>query len=199
MRTFPFICLLSLLVACEPATKETTTSTSNPVEAQETTADNKKGKIPVIKIVQRTHKFSSASQPDYFRLVLTGDSITTGNVAFTITAADGQKIYEEQFTAADLEAAMVYEMETPTAPIRDREAYILRRMEEFVQEDDFVTPAIPATMRADTAFVSLTTFKAIQANPSATGFKYLLGKEDGRLLVYDPSQKKAIRYGSFGG
>ncbi|GAA4314545.1 hypothetical protein [Nibribacter koreensis] len=198
MRTLPFVCLLSLLVACEPAAQETATNTTQS-EVLETTPGGKRGKAPVLKIVQRTHTFSSTTQPDYFRLVLTGDSITNGKVLFTITSIDGQKIYEEQFPAADLEAAMVYEMKTPTASRTDREAYILRRMEEFVQPDDFVTPAIPASMRADTSFVSLTTFRTIQANPSAIGFKYLLGKEDGRLLVYDPSQKKAVRYGSFGG
>lgn len=198
MRTLPFVCLLSLLIACEPATKETTSNT-NQSEVSETTPGGKKGRAAVLKIVQRTHTFSSTTQPDYFRLVLTGDSITTGKVKFTITSIDGQKIYEEQFPAADLEAAMVYEIKTPTASRSDREAYILRRMEEFVQADDFVIPAISASTPADTAFVALATFKSIQANPSAIGFKYLLGKEDGRLLVYDPSQKKAVRYGSFGG
>jgi hypothetical protein len=199
MRIFPFVCLLFVLVACEPTTKETTTPSTSDVENEEATASAKKGKVPVIKIVQRTHNFSSTSQPDYFRLVLSGDSITTGNVMFTITAADGHKIYEEQFPASDLEASMVYEMTTPTVTTRERESYILRRIDEFVQENDFVTPAIPASTPADTAFVSLTTFKSIQANPSAIGFKYLLGKEDGRLLGYDPNQKKAVRYGSFGG
>ncbi|QHL87328.1 hypothetical protein GU926_07730 [Nibribacter ruber] len=198
MRTLPFICLLSLLIACEQAPKDTTNSTK-PSEVSETPKGGKKGKAPVLKIVQRTHAFSSNTQPDYFRLVLTGDSVTNGHVTFTITSADGKKLFEEKFAAAELEASMVYEMKTPTAPTRDRQAYILRRMDEFVQESDFVKPAIPASTPADTAFVSLATFQTIQANPSAIGFKYLLGKEDGRLLVYDPNQKKVVRYGSFGG
>ncbi len=143
--------------------------------------------------------FSSENRPDYFRLALHGDSITGGQVQFTITTYEGHKIYEENFSAADLEASMVYEMRASPASTSDREAYIVKRMEEFVQPTDFVSPAIAPNSPAQTSFVNETTWRRIQSNPNSIGFKYLLGKEDGRLLVYDPEQKKVVRYGSFGG
>lgn len=125
--------------------------------------------------------------------------MTEGTVYFTITTRDGTLIHSEAFPAADVEAAMVYEMETPTATVNDREAYILKRLETFVEAEDFISPAIASNAAPDTSFVSLATWKNIQALPNTIGFKYLLGKEDGHLLVYDPAQKKAVRYGSFGG
>lgn len=94
---------------------------------------------------------------------------------------------------------MVYEMDKPSATEQEREAYIRQRVENFVQPNDFVTPAIAPNAPAQTSFVSETAWKKIQANPNTIGFKYLLGKEDGHLLVYDPEEKKAVRYGSFGG
>ncbi|WP_197088554.1 hypothetical protein [Rufibacter radiotolerans] len=193
-----------LLVGCQSSTEETTSKTVSK-DGQTKTTTRTTGKTPGKKnkniqhIVQRTHHFSSPDQPDYFRLALHGDAVTSGQVEFTITTQGGQKIYEEHFPAADLEASMVYEMKTPTASPSEREAYILKRMEEFFQPSNFISPAISEGASLPTDTNQVATWKRIQANPASIGFKYLLGKEDGRLLAYDPAEKKAVRYGSFGG
>ncbi|MGV3538998.1 MAG: hypothetical protein ACO1OQ_04260 [Rufibacter sp.] len=190
-----------LLLGCQPASQkqseeEKEQKMASVSASQEVSPGAQQG---LLHVVQRTHAFSSPTEQDYFRLTLRGDSILTGTVEFTITTSGGEQIYREQFAAADLEAALVYEMENNTATTHDREAFILKRMEEFVQPNDFVSPAISSTMTPDTSVVSLTTWKQIQGKKNSIGFRYLLGKEDGRLLVYDPQQKKAVRYGSFGG
>ncbi|GGK65233.1 hypothetical protein ACD591_01910 [Rufibacter glacialis] len=197
-----WVAVLAFLFSCQSSPSEETTTSSS----AKTSASQKNGKtkpmvkLPVQHIVQRTHPFSSDQAPDYFRLALHGHSIAKGEVEFTITTQDGQEIYEENFPAADLEASMVNEVPSPTTPtVSEREAYILKRMDEFVQPTDFVAPAIAPNAPVQASFVNETTWKRIQANPKAIGFKYLLGKEDGRLLVYDPEKKKAVRYGSFGG
>ncbi|WP_181305691.1 hypothetical protein [Rufibacter sp. XAAS-G3-1] len=193
-----WVAVLAFLFSCQSSSEETTTSTSAGTSTS-SEKDKTDTKLPVQHIVQRTHLFSSDQRPDYFRLSLHGTSISEGEVEFTITTQDGQKIYEESFPAADLEASLVYEMKTPTATNSEREAYIIKRMDNFVQPADFVSPAIAPNAPVQASFVNESTWKRIQANPKAIGFKYLLGKEDGRLLVYDPEKKKAVRYGSFGG
>ncbi|RNI31228.1 hypothetical protein [Rufibacter latericius] len=202
MLRLSLVAVLAFLFSCQSSGSEeattsnqTGTSASSAKESSARNADE-----PVQHIVQRTHAFSSDQNPDFFRLALHGNSITKGKVEFTITTQDGQKIYEENFPAADLEASMVYEMQSPTSPtVSEREAYIIKRMDDFVENTDFVSPAIAPNAPVQASFVNETTWKRIQANPKAIGFKYLLGKEDGRLLVYDSAQKKAVRYGSFGG
>ncbi len=191
---------MAFLCSCHSSTQENTPSSSeNGTSTSQSGQKDVDTSREIQHIVQRTHLFSSDTQPDYFRLALHGDSITGGQVLFTITTFDGRLIYEERFSAADLEASMVYEMLSSPATLSDREAYIVKRMDEFVQPSDFVSPAIAPNAPAQTSFVNETTWRRIQSNPKAIGFKYLLGKEDGRLLVYDPEQKKAVRYGRFGG
>ncbi|RNI29618.1 hypothetical protein EFA69_08655 [Rufibacter immobilis] len=199
MRKTYFVVLLAALASCQSSTQEETAATSSASAGQEKGQPALGQPRQIQHIVQRTHLFSSPQSPDYFRLVLRGDSITQGQVHFTITTQDGRLIHEEHFPAADLEASLVYEMEGSTVTQEQRAAYILKRMEEFVEPKDFISPAIAPNTPAQTSFVSETAWKKIQANHKAVGFKYLLGKEDGRLLVYDPEQKKAVRYGSFGG
>jgi hypothetical protein len=202
---FALVALLAFASACQPSTEENTSTTVSTSGSTKTTTTRTKGQKPDKKnkaiqhIVQRTHAFSSPDQPDYFRLALHGDAVTSGQVEFTVTTHDGQKIYEEHFPAADLEASMVYEMKTPTASASEREAYILKRMEEFFLPANFISPAIAQGAVPPTDPSNEAAWKRIQANPGSIGFKYLLGKEDGHLLAYDPAQKKAVRYGSFGG
>ncbi|WP_192823560.1 hypothetical protein [Rufibacter sp. LB8] len=197
MRKTLFPCWAFLfLLACNGPSTETKTEavrTNEPVGKTSTTNQSIKH------VVQRSHAFSSSDAQDFFRLELRGDSITTSTVLFTITSSQGQLLHRQTFSAADLEASLVYEMTTPTATLPQREAYILRRMNEFVQPDRFVTPAITQSQNPDTSFVSLKDWQRLQAQPNTIGFKYTLGKEDGHLLVYDPTQKKAVRVGSFGG
>ncbi|MBC3541233.1 hypothetical protein ACFSC6_14450 [Rufibacter sediminis] len=201
MSKITWVVVLAFLFSCQSSSSEeaTTSVSSNAPASSEKESLREESKEPVQHIVQRTHLFSSQQQPDFFRLALHGNSIAQGKVEFTITTHDGQKIYEENFPAADLEASMVYEMQTDSPTVSEREAYIIKRMDGFVENKDFVSPAIAPNAPVQASFVNETTWNRIKANPKAIGFKYLRGKEDGRLLVYDPEQKKVVRYGSFGG
>lgn len=204
LKTRHVLCLLVLFIGCKQASEDTNTSTAlkektTAAPTGETPDSKKTAQKRLLHVVQRTHHFSSAEHPDYFRLMLRGDSVVAGQVYFTITTRDGKIIHNETFPAADLEAVMVYQMKKPTATSRERETFILQRMEEFVQPDDFISPAIPANAQPDTAFVTLSSWNQIQDRKNAIGFKYLLGKEDGRILVFDPEKQKAVRYSSFGG
>lgn len=196
-----WVAVLAFMFSCQssPSEETATSNSTGPSGTPAKKSATSDSAQPVQHIVQRTHPFSSPEKPDYFRLALHGNSIAKGEVEFTITTQDGTTIYEENFPAADLEASMVYEMENSSATQAEREDYIIKRMEGFVENADFVEPAIAPNAPVQASFVNETTWKRIQANPKAIGFKYMLGKEDGRLLVYDSAQKKAVRYGSFGG
>lgn len=199
-----YFLLLAWVCGCQPAHEKNPPEENQPPTTATLPPSSKESKefqkMPLLHVVQRTHQFSSKGEPDYFRLTLRGDSVTAGQVEFVITTRTGQQIYQELFSAADLEANMVYTLIQNTPPTAaERETYILNRMNEFVQDANFLTPAISQGATPDTSLVKLSTWRELQANKGTIGFKYLLGKEDGRLLVYDPKQQKAIRYGSFGG
>ena len=147
----------------------------------------------------RTHIFSDPTQPDTFRLVMEGADILEGKAHFTITNAQGKVIHDEIISAPDLEASMVYEMETPTATKIQREDFIKKRFNKFFHDEQFNTPAIAPNDVYDPAFGDEAAWNAIKKDPKSISFNYLLGKENGRRIAYSKLKKKVMLVGHFGG
>ncbi|MFD2785270.1 hypothetical protein [Hymenobacter rubripertinctus] len=144
---------------------------------------------------RRRHLFSSPSTPDVFALVLRGPSVLSGEAALTITTAQGEVIFREILTSSDLEAALVYEMKTPTATQAQREAYVRRRIGEFFAENNFQRPELAATATYPTpapASPDRATWNDLQQRPDAISFRYLVGKEDRQVLAWSPLQKQVV-------
>ncbi|WP_019948564.1 hypothetical protein [Hymenobacter aerophilus] len=139
------------------------------------------------------HVFSDPAAPDVFALVLRGPSVLSGEAAFTITTAAGQVIFREILTSPDLEAALVYEMKTPTATQAEREAYVRRRVREFFAESNFRRPALAAAYPSPApASPDRTTWNDLRQRPDAVRFDYLVGKEDRRHIAWSPLSKQVV-------
>ncbi len=151
--------------------------------------------------VQKLHEFSAAGKPDKFSLVLRGKSLLNGELTFTITrGTDNRVIFRETFPVADIEAAMVYEMKTPTATPAEREAYVRKRLQEFFADKNFVRPAISAQ---DTyqpgSTLDKATWEELRGQKESVGFMYLLGKEDRRKIAWSPMRQQVVQVASYGG
>lgn len=141
------------------------------------------------------HVFSNQAAPDVFSLVLRGPAVLSGEATFTITTAAGEVIFREILTSPELEAALVYEMKTPTVTQAEREAYVRRRVREFFAESNFRRPALaanapypsPAPTSPDRA-----TWNDLRQRPNAVRFDYLVGKEDRQHLVWSPLSKQVV-------
>ncbi|AWM33329.1 hypothetical protein DDQ68_11370 [Hymenobacter nivis] len=147
-------------------------------------------------MVRQQHNFSRSEGPaDAFRLVFRGPSVLKGTAEFTITDPSGQVIFREVLTEPDLEAALVYEMKTPTATPAERAAYVLRRIDQFFQPAQFQTPAVgpQATFPSNIENLNQATWADLKRRPGTIGFDYLKGKEDRQRLAWSPLKKQTIR------
>ncbi|OGX86074.1 hypothetical protein [Hymenobacter glacialis] len=118
-----------------------------------------------------------------------------GTGEFTIANAEGQVIFREMLTEPDLEAALVYEMTTPTATQAQREAYVRRRIDQFFRPSQFHSPAIAAESALPTGLENLdpTAWNDLKQRPDAIRFDYLKGKEDQQQIAWSPLIKEVIR------
>ncbi|MBC6990635.1 hypothetical protein [Hymenobacter sp. BT491] len=205
MRFLRFFPLLLLPIACS---NPKATRTQEPALASDTAAAEpldtaRAAKVTAqsdtLKVVRRRHPFSSPSVPDLFMLALRGPNLLSGEATFTITDAGGQVIFREVLTAADLEAALVYEMKGNTASQAEREAFVRRRMDEFFADKNFHRPALTAKDTYPGGSLDRTTWDDLQRRPDAIGFDYLVGKEDRRRIAWSPLKKQVIKLPSSGG
>ncbi|UOQ65398.1 hypothetical protein [Hymenobacter volaticus] len=200
MRFTLLLSLLGFVAACstpdtrQASTTPSTADTATQLEPMDTTrATVANAQSDTLKTVRKRHIFSAPGSPDEFRLTMRGKDVLTGEATFTITDGNGQVIFREMLAAEDLEAAMVYEMKTPTASAAEREAYIRRRMDEFFSDKNFRTPALTTkdTYPTDNT-IDRATWDDLRQRPDAVSFTYLVGKEDRRRIAWAPRTKQVV-------
>ncbi|SES93919.1 hypothetical protein [Hymenobacter actinosclerus] len=197
--------LLPLVAACSGPTDQPANSTSSATASDTTAAaleplDTARAaaispQSDTLLASRSRHVFSNPAAPDVFALVLRGPSVLSGEATFTITTAAGQVIFREILTSPELEAALVYEMKTPTATQAEREAYVRRRVREFFAETNFQRPALPATATYPSpapASPDRATWNDLRQRPDAVRFDYLVGKEDRRHLAWSPLSQQVV-------
>ncbi|MBO2011400.1 hypothetical protein [Hymenobacter negativus] len=207
MRLF-WLALLPLLAACNStpsAVNEGTVSGMTDRSTPDTSAlpapDTSHTKAvsavsDTLRVARARHNFSSPKGPaDAFKLVFRGPSVLEGTGEFTITDASGQVIFREMLTEPDLEASLVYEMKNPTATRAEREAFVLKRIDQFFQSSQFHTPAVDKKSAFPTNIENLdqATWTDLQQRPDAIRFDYLKGKEDHRGVTWSPLKKQVVR------
>ncbi|GAB3589081.1 hypothetical protein [Hymenobacter daeguensis] len=149
-----------------------------------------------LRTARAKHNFSNPKGPaDSFKLVFRGKSVLEGTGEFTITDPSGQVIFREMLTEPDLEAALVYELKNPTATRAEREAFVLKRIDQFFQPAQFHAPAVAknAAFPAGLENLDRATWADLQQRPDAIRFGYLKGKEDRRGIAWSPLKKQVVR------
>ncbi|OUJ75435.1 hypothetical protein [Hymenobacter crusticola] len=206
MRFTTPLLLLLLLAACstpdarQARTTAPTADTASTAEPMDTARAAKvNAQSDTLKTVQRKHLFSSPSTPDVFMLTLRGPNLLSGEASFTITDASGQVIFREVLTAPDLEAAMVYEMQGPSATQTEREAFVKKRIDEFFADENFQQPALAKNEKYQPGQLDRATWDDLHNRADAIGFRYLVGKEETRRIAWSPLKKQVVKLGSTGG
>ena len=149
-----------------------------------------------LRTVEERHNFSQPKGPaDIFRLLFRGSSLLEGNGEFTITDPSGQVIFREMLSEPDLEAALVYEIKTPTATRAEREAFVRRRIDRFFLPAQFHAPAVAPKAAFPTGIENLdqATWNDLRQRPDAIRFEYLKGKEVRQQIAWSPLKKQTVR------
>ncbi|NEM96818.1 hypothetical protein [Pontibacter burrus] len=180
MRNFLVICSCILLLACSAAEQDGGQVGSETIEVSGT----------VLTSNMVLHPFSDPAKQDTFRIKLVGDSIHMAMATFEIVGHDGRVLYSESFSANYL-----LNYDTPLNPTpTQRDEFILNRIDTFFDEANFKVPAITADMTFDSNYGNEAIWEEIEADETAIGFYYLIGKEDGRWIAYSKPQQKVVLY-----
>jgi hypothetical protein len=137
------------------------------------------------------HPFSNINKEDTFSLILTGNSIYTGQIFFKIIDFNKRVIHNEKFPATDL----LGDEENSISTNKEKEDTIIARMKSFFSESNFDKPAIDAsdTFDPDENY-DKQLWQDIKSDTSATGFLYSHGYEGTYGIAYSKKKQKAVCY-----
>lgn len=147
----------------------------------------------MLKKVTHQQVFSNNNAEDTFSLTLIGNKISAAQITFTITNNKGVILYKENFPSeALLDYGLLEVSEKPTE--KDKENYLLKRMDTFFEPKDFSTPAIKPNADYEPQYSNKTIWDALQQDSTSVGFDYLLYEESGRSIAYSKKLKKVVEY-----
>lgn len=146
----------------------------------------------VVHSVVKEYSFSSKQTKDQFKIELTGRDTLNGKVKFQILTQGGYSIYSTEFESR---ALLDYGL-PPTATDIDRNRYIIKRMDDFFNEKNFVKPAIDSNEVYDKEYYGVideAVWKEIKKD-RVVGFYYLLWEGDQAWIAFFNRDKKVINY-----
>lgn len=134
--------------------------------------------------------FSSNNTKDRFVLSLKGQSIIDGKVLFKIYSTFGDELWKEEFDAIDL---IGYGLDL-NAAVTEKERYISKRIANFFNRKNFLTPAIKSGESYDPDYSDKEIWDDISSDFTAIGFYYLIGEESGCRIAYSKKLKRIVIY-----
>ncbi len=182
-----FLTIISLiLLSCN-------SSNTNKVNSAAETKNIAIGKKVLLASI-KPHLFSDSLNTDTFKLVLSGDSITTSQAIFSIISHKGQLIYADTFDALWLENVSP-ENGTPT--ISQYEKSIKHKASIFFNDSNFVNAIkVPAKATCgDNGIPDTANWYDIHAYKNVIGFHYWFdGAVDDNYLAWSKKQQKVVIY-----
>jgi hypothetical protein len=150
-------------------------------------------KDSIIHNVRKEVYFSSSASKDVFSLELIGESVLNGKIKFQIFTSKSEQIYSVSFNSIDM---LGYEI-APEATLEQKEDFILRRMDNFFEETNFVRPAIDQSEydSEDYDEIDEGLWNSIKNNNSV-GFYYLLGEGNMTWITYLKEKNEVVKYKS---
>ncbi|MEJ7691663.1 hypothetical protein [Daejeonella sp.] len=136
------------------------------------------------------HAFSDPKTQDVFKLTLTGNTLLKSKATFEIFSPRGIRLYHETFEGFSLSN----ELEIDGFSVKQEEEYILKRVKEFFDKKNFLTPAITPKDPTDTDYSDLKIWNDIRTDRTAIGFSYLLSYEYNRKIAWSKKLKKTVAY-----
>ncbi len=140
------------------------------------------------------HFFSDSLKKDTFKLILTGDSITTSKAIFSIISHKGTQIYADTFDAEWLENVSP---ENGTPSVAQYETSIRYKVSRFFHDSNFVNALrIPEKGTCgDHGYPDSVNWFDIHSDKKVIGFHYWFdGAVDDNYLAWSKKQQKVVIY-----
>lgn len=169
---------------------------SEPTELNESIIENPKQKEFTereIKLVEQKKLtiFSNSKEKDEFLIYLVGETIYGGTVFFQIKNYEGMVIHNESFPSKFL---IGHEFVGNRNSQEEKEEFIIERIKNFFNEENFQFPAISAEENFDEDYSDKDIWEDILSDETAVGFYYLIGEGNGRKIAYSKNNRKVEIY-----
>jgi len=139
------------------------------------------------------YKFSNKETYDDFKLTVKGKKIYYSTIEFTITNSNGQTIFYDKFPLLKV-IEKVFDGGGEYATFIQQDDYIRNWVDNFFNNEKFITPAIHAERPFEAMFSKKQNWDAIAANPDAVGFSYSKSRDSQTEIAFDKTQNKVIEY-----
>ena len=147
--------------------------------------------VNIIHFVEKEHHFSSINKEDKFQIILTGDNIIDAEVTIRILTTNDSILFKESYSSVDL---IGYGLIGEKVTVELQEKYILKRMNEFFDKDNFNAPAIGLNDTCDSDYSNCEIWNILQKDQTAISFYYLIGEEIGCRIAYSKELKKVVKF-----
>lgn len=152
------------------------------------TADSQLGQTTLYKN-ESVRYFSSSIKKDTFKITVTGQSIVTGQFRFQIINNAGQNLLDEVYpTSALIGYGFVKTDSTDTA------SYMTNVIDGYFGDNNFYKPAIANEDKYLKDYSEKGIWDEIKSDKDAIGFRYVIGKRDGRQIAFSKKQEKVVLY-----
>jgi len=185
--------VIFLTSSCTSSKKEQNLN-SEATELNEAIIENPKQKEFTeidIKLVEqkRLTIFSNSKEKDEFLIYVVGETIYEGTAFFQITNYEGVVIHNESFPSKFLIGQeFVGDRNSET----EMEEFIIERVKNFFNEENFQFPAISPEENYDEDYSNKDIWEDILSDQTAVGFYYLIGDGDGRRIAYSKKNGKVV-------
>ncbi|WP_316818902.1 hypothetical protein [Pedobacter nyackensis] len=166
----PILLLFAIIGACNPGGKEL------------------KGNLEDHLVLK---PFSDSVLIDTFKVSMVGQELKDMTIRFSITAHNGQQIYQKDFAARDLIAD--YKSSVDLKKERSQMDFILNEYKQFLDDENFLEPAVTENENADQYTPDKTFYEELKQS-SLNGFKYRTGKENNVYIAWSEKEKKVKPY-----
>lgn len=196
MKILLLILGLITILSCTTKTGSKTDNQADTIKSDTQTNDTSAGRTEartidsVLYKSETLHYFSSTTDQDSFKIIVTGQSIKDGQFRFQITTKNGQVILDESY-----ETTMLLDYGLKANPTDNEiEEYIKTRIDKFFNGDNFHQPAIAPNDKFDEDYTKREIWDDIISDQTSMGFYYLIGEEDGRHIAFSKKLGKVVLY-----
>lgn len=141
--------------------------------------------------LSQTRPFSHLTLPDTFTVTLNGDHPENMNILFRIISHEGKEIFKRELKAAEIldnykKSIDLSQQETQISFIKDE-------FKLFLDEENFLAPAITAEEQADAQSPDHLFFNELKAS-GLNGFKYRIGNETKVYIAWSAKDQQVKVY-----
>ena len=154
-------------------------------------SEDKKTENAAAQTLTQTRPFSHLTLPDTFKVTLSGNEPKHMIILFRIINHEGKEIFKRELTGVEI--LDNYKQSVDLSEAKIQRSFIGDEFKLFLDEENFLEPAITADEQADAQSPDHLFFKELQAS-GLNGFKFRIGNENKVYIAWSEKEQQVKVY-----